>query len=281
VLAATGAIVAPGVNLRDAATAMATARSALTRRLLVERLRDALAKVAGYPAEPESDEERARVEADVERFVVGPILRGGTLATLLRPDRPPTRGEANQLVACGIGLTPATETRVETYPAAGSGLITPLARGGPSPERFLVPSEWDDALERIAALRPEEVYRTGDITLADHGFRPLPSLPWRDLAFVLPHGTPVRIVAPTFGAAWDLGLEDLELSIADDGCFRETLDAAVREPDWVGSVPWVLDLPDRGPGLQRYVLSLSGRHRDEGWTLVGRRWIEVEVTGRT
>jgi hypothetical protein len=28
------------------------------------------------------------------------------------------------------------------------------------------------------------------------------------------------------------------------------------------------------------VLSLSGRHRGEGWTLVGRRWIEVDVTGR-
>ena len=259
---------------------MVTARNALTRRRLVETLRDALAKVAGYPTEPGSDEERARIEADVERFVVGPMLRGGTLATLLRPARPPTRGEANQLVACGIGLTPATETRVETYPAAGSGLITPLARGGPSPERFLVPSEWDDALERIAGLRPEEVYRTGEITLADHGFRRMPDLPGRPLAFVLPHGTPVRIVAPTFGAAWDLALEDLELSISDDGCFREKLDAAVREPDWVGSVPWVLDLPDRGPGLHRYVLSLSGRHRGEGWTLVGRRWIEVDVTGR-
>ena len=42
----------------------------------------------------------------------------------------------------------------------------------------------------------------------------------------------------------------------------------------------MLDLPDRGPGLNKYVLSLSGRHREEGWTLVGQRWIEGEVTGR-
>ena len=249
----------PGDRARGAAvTAMVAARTGSPSAPSVRRSDDALANAPATPPR-----RGATTSAPGSRRTRSGSSSGRMLpAARSRPSGagpPATRAEVNQFVAGGIGLTPATRPASRATPCGPPHRAARQGRAGS--ERFFAGGEWD----RCSRGSPPPA-RGGLPDGRHHPRRPrLPAVPqaaWRDLAFVLPHGTPVRLVASTFGAGWDLGLEDLELSISDDGCFRETLDAAVREPDWIGSVPWVLDLPDRGPGLQRYVLSLSGRHRE-------------------
>jgi hypothetical protein len=254
----------PGVRLEELVSAGGAAARSISRRQLVELLRDELRVVAGWEGD---------TDATIERWVTRGILGG---ATLERPDAAPTRAEAGALACAAIGLQPAS---LATAEREGVGEpAQPLLRPAPAPgsDAALLPRVEANLLaERLRRprLRPQDAYRLADAWLGDGAWSRLDS-PRGSGAYELDPGTPVVMVARTAGVPWKTEsqgaadeLEDVELRL-QAGSERRTLPCGFRDALRAASTTWILDLPSSDEPVD-LVVELWARHREDGELRVG------------
>jgi hypothetical protein len=252
---ATGEVVpAAANNLSAAVDAIEEAARRYSRRDFVVELRDALGERCGYqPAAAQR----------IDQFVTTTILGGQTLADLRRPDAPVTRAEAGEMLALGLGLSPASLATAIGQQPHGHVLMRQLD-GRDHPDRLVAGIEGHDLALRVRALHPRDIYQVLSLELGDDAFRPLPAAGDRQRTYALRAGARITVVAATRGTPWEADLQDLRFAIRDQSGFSRELPGGMRARDRLGSTVWAAELPsseDR-PGL--FTLSISLRHRTLG-----------------